>query len=626
MPEIQSPRSAAIARGWAAAAYGLVEVAHVVGTGRLWPSGFSTIFLIISAIVVTGGLGALFTAVLSWLPALKQRDPRWGWIAGLALPVVLSIGVTWFSDPPPLQKPWPLQGNPIAWLVVGVGLPIALAIGLGALAERSRVAALGVVGVVAAIIWRVQTPEGVIVGPAANHPNLLLVTLDTTRADAFGPQAIHGGGLARVSAGGVRFERAYAQIPVTGPSHATLLLGQPPWEHGLLLNGRQLPVDEPTLAELLSAQGYSTGAFVSAYVLDGKLGYDRGFSVYDDDFRWLTGFGRTLPGRLLEMGIRRREGAAYLLERRGDDTTDRAIAWLRATKPQERPFFAWVHLFDPHGPYTPPPPYDTRYAPAGDPRDPTNPSMHQVTNLAPYLAPSLKGITDVDWVRSQYTGEVAFADAQLERLLETLEVMGVSENTLVVVVGDHGEGLGEHGEWFGHGDALYEEDLHVPLAMRFPGHIAPKTVVSTPVELDDIAPTVLDWLGMPPVPSHHGIDLRVAIESGGPTRPVARAVGLDREANRSARALDPASRPQWRLSTVRDGNNLRVLVREADSAGFSAWRDDEPLTEPHPALVQTLDSLAEDARGLFAAPVTVAPVGGDTRRMLESLGYIEEDP
>ena len=273
--------------------------------------------------------------------------------------------------------------------------------------------------------------------------NLLLVTLDTVRADhvgvwGYGPAETPN--LDRLAAQGVRFAEAEAVAPLTLPSHATILSGLLPPRHGLRNNGLGcFPRAPPTLATNLAGAGYRTGAFVSAFVLDHRYGLDRGFQIYDDD----------VP----------RDSVAGLDARRsGNLTVDRALAWL--DRQGSGPFFLWVHLYDAHAPYAPPEPFATRFAAA------------------------------------PYDGGVAEDDLQLGRLLTDLERRGLTATTVVAVAADHGEELGEHGE-LTHGLLLYEPSLHVPLIVRAPGLLPAGSVVTTPVSLVDVAPTLAGLLGRP---------------------------------------------------------------------------------------------------------------------------------
>ena len=292
-------------------------------------------------------------------------------------------------------------------------------------------------------------------GPAElpGDPNLLLVTLDTTRADRLG---VMGDETARtpvldsLAASGVLFEQAYASVSLTLPSHTTILSGVDPNLHGVHDNNRFLvPESLETLPERLAARGYDTAAFVAAAVLDSSFGLDRGFHLYDD--------GVTLSRNPLQLAVPSRRGAVV---------TDLALAWL--DRERSRPFFLWVHYYDVHTPRRPPPPFEE----IGDP----------------------------------YAGELAYVDAQLGRLLEGVRRAAAERETLTVVVGDHGESLGQHGE-FTHGLLAYDSTLHVPLIAAGPGF--PAGIRSSSLARTiDVAPTILAAVGEPALAASSGIPLQ----------------------------------------------------------------------------------------------------------------------
>ena len=276
-------------------------------------------------------------------------------------------------------------------------------------------------------------------------PNVVLITLDTTRADRLG---VMGDAEAQtpvldaLAQGGALFERAYASVPLTLPSHTTLLTGLEPTLHGVHDNGRfTVPSSVETVAERLRARGYATAAFVSAFVIDSIFGLDQGFDVYDDD---------TDP---------REDPLRFSVPtRRGQEISERALAWLADTDWSRRPFFLWAHYYDVHAPRQPPPPYDQ----LGDP----------------------------------YAGELAYVDAQVGRLLAGVERAAGKRETLILVVGDHGESLGEHDE-LTHGILTYDSSLHVPLIAKGPGFPA-GTRSRAFVRTADVALTLLAAVGEPP--------------------------------------------------------------------------------------------------------------------------------
>ena len=329
-------------------------------------------------------------------------------------------------------------------------------------------------------------------------PNLLVVTLDTVRADHL---SVYGYGrdtspqLAELAREGVRFAHSYSAASTTLPSHVSLFTGDAPITHGVVKNGLHLAADAGTLADRMRAAGAETAAIVSSFVLDRRFGLDQGFDHYEDDF---TREGSSYPAETWR-GFA--TGGAF--DRRANLTTDRAIQWLDQRDPA-RPFFLWVHYFDPHDPYVPPEPWKSRFAASG--------------NATPSLADALTKRSSIDG----YDGEIAFTDDEVGRLLAHLDALGLDRDTLVVVTADHGEGLGQHGV-MGHAVNIYEEAVQVPLVLRWPGRLPAGRVVDEPVESVDVLPTVLELLGLPHDGAGRGRSLAGALlrgESLDPAHPV----------------------------------------------------------------------------------------------------------
>ncbi len=300
--------------------------------------------------------------------------------------------------------------------------------------------------------------------------NVLLVTLDTTRADrigCYGDRQALTPVLDKLAERGVVFEHAYAPIPLTLPSHASMFTGLYPPEHGIHTNGKnRLGDGVPTLGEKLQSRGYETAAFVASFVLDRKFGLARGFQTYDDD---LTG---TEPAD--EALHRHRDGAIVI---------QRALEWLRPRV--AKPFFCWVHLYDPHFPY----------------------ESH----------PDLFGEQFQD---RPYDGEIAYADILIGRLTEFLRANQLESRTLLVVVGDHGEGLNDHGERQ-HGQMLYNSTLHVPWIIVPPSAAAGGKRIETPVSLVDLSPTILEATRSPAAANISGRSLMPAVRGEElPVRPL----------------------------------------------------------------------------------------------------------
>jgi len=291
---------------------------------------------------------------------------------------------------------------------------------------------------------------------------VILISIDTLRADhlsVYGYRKLQTPNLDRFAREGVLFEQAISPVPLTLPAHASLLTGTLPVFHGVRDNtGFVLSEKHRTLAQALGSQGYRTGAFVGAFVLDSRFGLDHGFDYYYDNFD-----SETLETARLQVS-----------ERPAETVLGEAQSWINQMSGQR--FFAFIHLFDPHAPYAAP---------------------------AEYQAPN----------RLPYDAEVAYVDAELGRFLTSLKERGLWDSCLVILTADHGEGLGEHGE-LSHGMFLYDATLHIPLMIKLPGQAQRGRRVTDQVRLIDIAPSVLDLLKLPALENAQGVSLRPAIEGG----------------------------------------------------------------------------------------------------------------
>ncbi|HEY7500916.1 MAG TPA: sulfatase-like hydrolase/transferase [Vicinamibacterales bacterium] len=326
---------------------------------------------------------------------------------------------------------------------------------------------LAIVAVASVVAWQlmrtraVRTSGGTDLGTLPSGVtrqslNVVVVTLDTTRADrigAYGAKSVETPVLDSIAREGVLFDQAVSVAPLTLPAHSSIFTGKFPPEHGVRDNGGFfLGADQVTLAEVLKQRGYRTGAFVAAYVLDSKWGVDQGFDTYFDDF--------DLSGR--------RGFSLGSIQRPANEVIDKALPWIREAKGS--PFFAWIHLYDPHAPYAPPEPFATRY------KD------------------------------HPYNGEIAFTDAQIGRLVSELRSLGIYDRTVLVVMGDHGESLGDHGE-SAHGFFIYNSVTRVPFVIWSPFSLTHQRRVADPVRAVDVMPTVLDLLGIAPPSGLSGVSL-----------------------------------------------------------------------------------------------------------------------
>jgi choline-sulfatase len=400
----------------------------------------------------------------------------------------------------------------------------------------------------------------------AAQPSVILITLDTTRADRMGFLGSKRGltpnldALARQS---LVFTRAYAQVPLTTPSHATILTGTYPQFSQVVDLGSALGTDLPYLPDILRQNGYHTAAFVGSQVLDPKSvaapGFDRGFDTYD------AGFHSRSPG----------EDRYHSVERRATVVVEHAAAWLQ--KQRGAPFFLWVHFYDPHDPYDPPPPFKAKYASA------------------------------------PYDGEIAYTDFAVGKLIAALRAHGIYDRAVIAVAADHGEALGEHGEQ-SHGLFLYDETIHVPLLIKLPGAQTAKRITSR-VGLVDIAPTLLQEVGIEVPKAMQGTSLAKLIQESND--------GTDHpaysETNYPYRAFGWSSLRAWRA-----GKYLYIDAPERELYDQSADPGaSHNLANNSVAVSDTMQSQLDQFRKRTSSSSTsTAGLTPDQAEQLQALGYI----
>lgn len=405
---------------------------------------------------------------------------------------------------------------------------------------------------------------GLLAGAQPPRPSLVLITLDTVRADhlgSYGDRAAATPALDRLAREGVRFADATTHAPITGPAHVGILTGMYPARFGIRDNAATpIPSEVVTLAEYLKGSGYRTGAFIGSFVLDRAYGFDQGFELFDSEF---AGFDPR---------------ARLNAERPAAVVVERAIAWLKTLSPGQ-PFFAWIHLYDAHSPYTPPPPFDAAFR--------TRP----------------------------YDGEIAAVDRAIGAVITLLEERGLLDRTLIVAIGDHGESLEEHGEKT-HGVFLYDSVLRIPWVMRLAGRERAGTVIREQVRAVDLMPTVLDALQVTPPKELDGESL-LGVIRGRPRQDVPPAY---------AETYYPKLHYGWsELRAVRVGDWKYI---EAPRPELYALRTDP--SERNNVVVRQggLGSrLGAELAGIASAwsrlPEPAAPVPDrDTLERLRSLGYI----
>lgn len=443
---------------------------------------------------------------------------------------------------------------------------------------------------------------------AAERPNILLITIDTLRADhcsAYGYANATTPTLQRLATEGARFETAYAPTSETAPSHASIFTGLYPVSHGLVKNGLSLSQDHETLAETLLANGYQTAGFVSSFVLNGKFGWSQGFSTYRDEFDASSATTKfdSWEGHAIDEAF----------DQRADVTTREVTRWLWE-RDHGRPFFLFVHYFDPHSPYEAPPDFDQKFE-LPEPGD----------------AGSVRARTDWRRLVRGYDGEIAFVDREIGRLLDVLDREGLSDGTLVVVTADHGEGLMDHGFML-HGIDIYQESVLVPLVFRWPEKIKAGQVHKAPVELVDLAATLLEFAGVEAKPSPVS---PAAAPRAGPRHSLAAAM-------LAGTSLDPQRpvflyrRPfpdtyadgvhvngdqygirvgKWKFIVGEKEHRLELYDLERDGA------ESNNLAAENPDVVAEMEGRLEQFKQQYGEPVPVPRVSEQDRKALDALGY-----
>ncbi|HWF84985.1 MAG TPA: sulfatase-like hydrolase/transferase [Vicinamibacterales bacterium] len=474
---------------------------------------------------------------------------------------------------------------------------------------------------VALMRGRPQSPPQPIAAGALRGANVLLVTIDTLRADhvgVYGSEGVLTPTIDQFAKEGLRFERTYAHVPLTLPSHASLLTASYPTRNGVHDNGTfRLGDAPPTLAAALKQSGYRTAAFVGSFVLDARFGLGRGFDVYDDRmngssadlevvqrtaeevlkpaYQWITGQGSGIGAQGSGKSNGQNPAAAgapasstappstaapsTLAPSTSAPSTAAPSTLAPSTSAPSPPWFAWVHLYDPHEPYAPPEPYRSQYA------------------------------------SEPYDGEIAYTDASLGAFFAQLRRVAALDNTLVVIASDHGEALGEHGERT-HGLFAYDATLRVPLVMWAPPRLRPGVFGET-MRLVDVAPTVLDLIGAAPMAGIDGRSIRPFVSGEQPfDHPASYFEALDANLTRGWAPLTGVVRDRLKLIDLPIPELYDLAADPGERHNLYA-----PQRERARDLESRLDQIAKGA-----APAAPAPIDPDAEARLRALGYVVSSP
>jgi arylsulfatase A-like enzyme len=439
-----------------------------------------------------------------------------------------------------------------------------------------------------------EAPLGGAGGTPPRH--LILLTLDTLRADRlglYGNERELSPTLDALAARGVRFDDAIAQAIVTPPSHASILTGLNPPRHGLrLLAGQRLAEEQTTLAELLSAAGFRTAAFVSGKPLRPGSGLDQGFDFYDP------------------VGKKKAERSAL-------ETNARIEEWLERYRGEAT--FLWIHYFDPHTPYLPPESYQKEFVGRIVSRTELVHGRTQNPDTSRMDGDPHPSANAIQTMRDLYDAEVRYMDDAIAQLFAMLDAAGILESAIVAIVADHGESLGEHGYYFGHWDALYE-NARVPMILARPDGRHGGRIVGETVRTIDIMPTVLEWLSLPVPANLDGRDLTPLIEGKESNPRYAYSEQNEFFPVYAIRGADWLLLQRSEVAQTGRAMELRLIAREQDE------RVSEDRSAEHPRIREEMEALlAADRFPASEAGIVTAPVSEELAEQLRALGYLPDE-
>lgn len=564
------------------AAAGAVEAALRSGGAHGWGFWQLGAFIVLSVAIpaALGGALSLF--------ASRLQSPEWRRAVVTAALGATIAAVAYRYDfvlNERLRDPKVWAGVPAAFLLGG---GIAGVAGRW-LTFRGLAVVAGVSLLVAAVrAWPVSgAPAG------ADRPNILVISLDTTRADHVAGKPTWD----RLAAEGTTFTQAIAAAPITEPSHLAMFTGIAPFRSGIVSNGTELG-QRPLVWKEFSAAGYVTAGFVAGFPLHSKYGWDQGMHVWDDDFGLWPG-AESLTWVKAWNQVALKEHA--LRERTADRVVAHAATWLGAHRDEQ--FFAFVHFYDAHGPYV-----SEHNAVLGLP-----PNDGEPLTLPPYWPPSARRITSTDWLKRAYDAEVTTVD---EAVGEVLAALGDRlDNTIVVVTADHGESLGEHGVLFDHGDDLYDPSLRVPFVVRWPGHVRAGVTLDCQVGGVDVAPTLWALAGLPSPAGiqFDGISRADELTEGGcRSTPVVSSTTAGRFVE-----LPPVDH------ALRNEGSKLILKEAGPVESYDLLSDPGELHNLAPILEPT-EVIAAFRTLLGTGTAGLSPtLDAETRKALELLGYID---
>ncbi|MEW5946242.1 MAG: sulfatase [bacterium] len=623
---LETFKRTALAGAAAGALLSLVECA-LLNPSSLPTGSVSLFFLAVllaaalySAFIIPFAL-ALLSAAAPFSPKhTAQRAAPAAVTSALFLYLFIVVHARWFLGGTPFFS---IKSIAASLALIACALPVFFAVSFLFRRVAAHFRPLPLALIAAALVlflYRHLLPLDAFTKPAAppDSPNFLLVSFDTTRADHLGCYGCENARTETVdslAARGTLFRRAYTTVPATGPAHNSLMTGLHPRTLGVVRNGIPRPDSFPNLPGELRKLGYSTAAFVSGFTMKSYTsGLHKGFDLYADAFSFLDVLDRTLAAPMLDLaGL-----YAHLDERPAALVTSAALRWLE--RRHRRPFFLFVHYFDPHELYIPPPEYLKRI-----------PSVRENENLEKFLREWMVRITNktadramIEKVTALYDAEIAYADDELARLMKFVDDNSLRDNTYVIFLSDHGEGLDDHDQ-YSHGHRLYDEQVRIPLIVAGPG--VPRGAVSGDLAMiTDVFPTVLSILNRNVPPGLHGTSLKDALFDGAPLqRDTAHFETAYEYISPLRDEYEPLDLPLMtgaadkRRKFILHRSGARELYDLAADPGelLNLFSPDDPVSADLARRTRLWDT-----RTAVAAPAT-KPLSAEAAQRLRALGYIK---
>lgn len=442
---------------------------------------------------------------------------------------------------------------------------------------------------------------------AKDRPNIILLTIDTLRPDhlgCYGNAAVSSPNIDRLASTGYLFSQAVTAVPLTLPSHSSILTGVYPPRHGVRLNSQPLPESNTTLAEILADHGYQTAACISVKILGTAYGMGQGFYYFNSIMGGRVNFFYLQRrSSLFDAVVRALLDPPNILTRTAKKTTDEVMNWLRRNKQQ--PFFLWIHYYDPHLPLDPPEPFAEMYRKSRQGGERIYQVLTDINKVGP-LKVDLR----------LYDGEVGYVDQQLGRIFSVLEEQQMMNDAIIIFTADHGEHLIEH-NYYGHGLRLYDPSLRIPLIIKPAKAITRQERIQDQVQSVDIFPTILEMVSIPAPPDLNGRSL-AGLMRNSDTAHHELSYGETRHSGKAEDFCYSLRTVKWKFILWPESQKMELYDLEADPGELTNLAEEKPrISENFKSRLESILTSQKEASGAFEVDLDE-----ETRDMLHALGYM----